>query len=103
MMLVAWAAAGFGVLTKGVVAAAIPAAVLCLYSVYARDFAPWRRLRVSRGLPLFLAITVPWHWLAAGRLPDFLQFFFVHEHLARYLTPVADREGGLVVLRAACF
>jgi 4-amino-4-deoxy-L-arabinose transferase-like glycosyltransferase len=92
LMLLAWAGAACGVLTKGVVAAAIPAAVLLLYSVYARDFAPWRRLQLAKGLPLFLAITVPWHWLAAQRLQDFLEFFFVHEHLARYLTPVADRE-----------
>jgi 4-amino-4-deoxy-L-arabinose transferase-like glycosyltransferase len=92
MMLLAWAAAGCGVLTKGVVAAAIPAAVLFLYSVYARDFSPWRRLQLGLGLPLFLAIAVPWHWLAARRLQDFLEFFFVHEHLARYLTPVSDRE-----------
>ncbi|MEA3134581.1 MAG: hypothetical protein QOG17_2427 [Gammaproteobacteria bacterium] len=91
-MMVAWAATALGVLTKGLVAAAIPAAVLVLYTVYARDASPWRRLDVARGLPVFLAITVPWHWLAARRLPDFLQFFFVHEHLSRYLTPSADRE-----------
>ncbi len=91
-MLIAWLAAALGVLTKGLVAAAIPAGVLVLYSLYARDAAPWRRLHASSGLPLFLAVTVPWHWLAARRLPDFLQFFFIHEHLARYLTPSADRE-----------
>jgi 4-amino-4-deoxy-L-arabinose transferase-like glycosyltransferase len=91
-MLLAWAATGLGVLTKGLVAAAIPAAVLILYSLYSRDAAPWRRLHVKWGLPLFLVITVPWHWLAARRLPDFLEFFFVHEHLARYLTPIADRQ-----------
>jgi 4-amino-4-deoxy-L-arabinose transferase-like glycosyltransferase len=91
-MLLAWAATGLGVLTKGLVAAAIPAAVLILYSLYARDTTPWRRLYVTRGLPLFLAITVPWHWLAARRLADFLEFFFVHEHVARYLTPSADRQ-----------
>jgi 4-amino-4-deoxy-L-arabinose transferase-like glycosyltransferase len=91
-MALAWAAAGCGVLTKGLIAAAIPAAVLILYSLYTRDFSPWRRLWLRWGLPLFLFITVPWHWLAARRLPDFLDFFFVHEHLARYLTPVADRE-----------
>jgi 4-amino-4-deoxy-L-arabinose transferase-like glycosyltransferase len=91
-MLLAWVATGFGVLTKGPVAAAIPAAVLMLYSLYSRDFAPWRRLYTHWGLPLFLAITVPWHWLAARRLPDFLQFYFVHEHVARYLTPIADRR-----------
>ena len=91
-MLLAWAAAGLGVLTKGLEAAVIPAAVLVLYSLASRDLSPWRRLQVAWGLPLFLAITVPWHWLAARRLPDFLQFFFVHEHFARYLTPSADRE-----------
>ena len=80
------------VLTKGLVAAAIPAAVLILYSLYSRDATPWRRLYAQWGLPLFLAITVPWHWLAARRLPDFLEFFFVHEHVARYLTPIADRQ-----------
>jgi 4-amino-4-deoxy-L-arabinose transferase-like glycosyltransferase len=91
-MLVAWGAAALGVLTKGLVAAAIPAAVLLLYSAYSRDFSPWRRLHAAVGLPLFLAIAVPWHWIAAVRMPEFLQFFFVHEHLARYLTPSADRE-----------
>ena len=91
-MLIAWLAAALGVLTKGPVAAVIPAAVLVLYSLSARDFAPWRRLHVSSGLPLFLAIIVPWHWLAQRRLPDFLQFYFLHEHVARYLTPSAHRE-----------
>ena len=90
-MLVAWVATALGVLSKGLVAAAIPACVLVLYSLAARDLAPWRRLQLLLGLPLFLAITIPWHWLAARRLDDFLQFFFVHEHFARYLTTVSDR------------
>ncbi len=91
-MLFAWVAAALGVLTKGLVAAAIPAAVLAIYSLGSRDFTPWRKLHLTWGLPLFLIVTVPWHWLAARRLDDFLQFFFVHEHFARYLTPVADRQ-----------
>ncbi len=92
LMLLAWAATALGVLTKGLVAAAIPAAVLILYSLYSRDFDPWRRLCLRWGLPLLLAITVPWHLLAERRLSDFLQFYFVHEHFARYLTPVSDRQ-----------
>jgi 4-amino-4-deoxy-L-arabinose transferase-like glycosyltransferase len=91
-MMLAWAATAGGVLSKGMIAAAIPAVVLILYSLYSRDAAPWRRLHVKWGLALFLCITVPWHWLAARRLADFLEFFFVHEHLARYLTAGADRE-----------
>jgi len=91
-MLVAWVAVALGVLTKGLVAAAIPAAVLVLYSLYSRDFSPWRRVHPILGLPLFLAITVPWHWLAQRDLADFAEFFFVHEHVSRYLTPSAHRE-----------
>jgi len=91
-MLMAWIAAALGVLTKGLVAAAIPAAVLVIYSLCSRDFTPWRKLNLAWGLPVFLGLTVPWHWLAAVRRHDFLQFFFVHEHFARYLTPIADRE-----------
>ena len=91
-MLMAWIAAALGVLTKGLVAAAIPAAVLVIYSLCSRDFTPWRKLNLAWGLPVFLGVTVPWHWLAAMRRHDFLQFFFVHEHFARYLTPIADRE-----------
>ena len=91
-MLFAWVAAALGVLTKGLVAAAIPAAALVIYSLCSRDFTPWRKLHLALGLPLFLIITVPWHWLAARRLDDFLQFFFIHEHFARYLTPSADRQ-----------
>jgi 4-amino-4-deoxy-L-arabinose transferase-like glycosyltransferase len=91
-MLMAWIGAALGVLTKGLVAAAIPAAVLIIYSLCCRDVATRLRLGWSWGLPLFLAIAVPWHALAAWRLDDFLQFFFVHEHFARYLTPVAERQ-----------
>jgi 4-amino-4-deoxy-L-arabinose transferase-like glycosyltransferase len=91
-MLVAWTATAAGVLTKGLIAALIPAAVLVLYTLLTRDIGPWRRLQLRWGLPLFLVITLPWFVLAAARLPDFLDFFFVHEHFARYLTPIADRE-----------
>lgn len=92
LMLVAWTATALGVLTKGLVAAAIPAGVLVLYSLCSRDYLPWRRLHAVPGAGLFLAIVVPWYALAGRRVPGFLEFFFVHEHLARYLTPSADRE-----------
>ena len=91
-MLIAWIATALGVLTKGLVAALIPTAVLMIYSLLNREWGAWRRLNLRWGLPLFLLITVPWHWLAAARLEDFLRFFFVHEHFARYLTPEADRQ-----------
>ena len=39
-MLLAWVAAALGVLTKGLVAAAIPAAVLVIYSLWIARFSP---------------------------------------------------------------
>jgi 4-amino-4-deoxy-L-arabinose transferase-like glycosyltransferase len=92
LMLAAWAATALGVLTKGPVAAAIPAAVLVLYSLWSRDFSPWRRLHPLAGVALFAAIALPWFVVASHRVPGFLEFFFIHEHLARYLTPSANRE-----------
>jgi 4-amino-4-deoxy-L-arabinose transferase-like glycosyltransferase len=91
-MLLAWAAAALGMMTKGLVAAVIPAAVLVVYSAVTRDLSPWRRLHIPLGLPLFLLIAAPWHVLAQRRLPDFFEFFFVREHFARFMTPVADRQ-----------
>lgn len=91
-MALAWTMAALGVLSKGLEAVVIPGATLVLYSILTRDYAAWRRLSFGVGLPLFLVIAVPWHWLAERRLPDFLQFYLIHEHFARYLTPEADRS-----------
>ncbi|MDE2305421.1 MAG: phospholipid carrier-dependent glycosyltransferase [Gammaproteobacteria bacterium] len=91
-MALAWAAAALGVLSKGLEAVVIPGASLALYSLLTRDLAPWRRLWIRFGLPLFLVIAVPWHWLVERRLPGFLDFYLIHEHFARYLTPEADRQ-----------
>jgi len=87
-MLLAWAAASMGVLTKGVVVAALCGASLVLYTLLERDMRPWRRLHVLPGLALFLGLTVPWFAAVSGRNPGFLEFFFVHEHLQRFLTTV---------------
>jgi 4-amino-4-deoxy-L-arabinose transferase-like glycosyltransferase len=92
-MLVAWVAAALAVLSKGIVALVLTGTTLVLYSLTTRDWKPWRRLHVWLGLPLFLAITVPWFWIVSKRNPEFLQFFFVHEHFQRFLTTVHERAG----------
>jgi 4-amino-4-deoxy-L-arabinose transferase-like glycosyltransferase len=44
------------------------------------------------GIPLLIALTLPWFWLVQQRNPEFAQFFFVHEHFARFLTDVSERQ-----------
>lgn len=91
-MLLAWLAAAFAVLTKGIVVGVLAGATLVGYSIIERDIRPWRRLHLALGLPLFLLVTVPWFVAVSARNPSFLQFFFVHEHFARFLTKVHKRE-----------
>ncbi|MBS0416760.1 MAG: phospholipid carrier-dependent glycosyltransferase [Proteobacteria bacterium] len=91
-ILLAWLAAALAVLTKGIVVGVLAGATLVTYSALERDMRPWRRLHLTLGLPLFLAVTVPWFVAVSARNPSFLQFFFVHEHFARFLTKVHKRE-----------
>ena len=92
-MLGAWAAMAVAVLTKGPVAIALPGLVLVVYSALARDFAVWRRLHLGVGLLVLVAIAAPWFVLVSERNPEFARFFFIHEHLQRYLSHVHHREG----------
>lgn len=90
-MLASWTLLGLATLTKGVVAVLIAASALSIYTLWQRDWAIWRALRPVAGPLLFGVVTAPWFVLAARADPDFLQFFFIHEHLQRYLSDVHDR------------
>ncbi len=92
-MWVAWAAIAGATLSKGPVALVLPAGALVGYTLITRDVAVWRRLHVASGVALYLAMTVPWFVEVARRNDEFLQFFFIHEHLARFLTKEANRTG----------
>jgi 4-amino-4-deoxy-L-arabinose transferase-like glycosyltransferase len=90
-MLLAWFAAALAVLSKGIVVGVLTGAALVTYTIAERDARPWRRLHLMLGLPLFLLVTVPWFVVVSARNPSFAQFFFIHEHFARFLTKVHKR------------
>ena len=92
-MLAAYAAAAAATLTKGLVGVAIPGATLVLYSLFTRDTGPWRRLHLVSGLPIYLAIAAPWFVLVSRANPEFAHFFFIHEHVDRFLTEEHNRGG----------
>lgn len=91
-MWLCWLAMASGFLQKGLVAIVLPAVALFAYALLYRDFRLWRRLRLREGLPIFAVLTLPWLILVSLRNPDFLQFFFIHEHLARFATTVHHRS-----------
>ncbi len=85
LMLGAAAMLALGTLAKGPVALALVGAIALAWLVHqgrARDAirAPW-----GGCVAVYLALVVPWFALATYRNPGFLEFFFIHEHLHRYL------------------
>lgn len=90
-MLIAWAALAFAMLSKGLVALVLTGATLVVYSLLFRDWSPWRRLELARGIPLFLVIAAPWFIAVSIANPEFARFFFIHEHFERFLTKVHGR------------
>jgi 4-amino-4-deoxy-L-arabinose transferase-like glycosyltransferase len=90
-MLTAWVAAALAILSKGIVVGVLTGASLIVYSCIERDIRPWKRLHAAVGVPLFLLVAAPWFIAVSIRNPDFPEFFFIHEHFARFLTTVHQR------------
>ena len=92
-MLVCWAGMALAVLSKGLIGIVLPGAVLVLYTIAARDWHLWLRLRPGTGLLVFFAITVPWFVLVSLKNPEFPHFFFIHEHFQRFTSKIHHRAG----------
>jgi 4-amino-4-deoxy-L-arabinose transferase-like glycosyltransferase len=92
-MLLTYAALAAATLTKGPVALVIAGGTLFWYSLATRDFGPWRRLHLAPGLALYFVLTAPWFVLVSRANPEFAEFFFIHEHVERFLTTEHNRSG----------
>jgi 4-amino-4-deoxy-L-arabinose transferase-like glycosyltransferase len=94
------AAIGTGLILKGLIAAVFPIAAALLYLAFTKQFGAWRRLHLFRGVMIALAIAAPWHVLATLRNPPyfdltmhsapgeyrgFFWFYFINEHVLRFL------------------
>ncbi len=85
-MLISAAMLALGTLAKGPIALLLGGAIAVTW------LAVERRLRQVAQMPLVLcgliyaAIVFPWFILMEARNPGFLRFFFIHEHLERYVT-----------------
>jgi 4-amino-4-deoxy-L-arabinose transferase-like glycosyltransferase len=88
--MLAWAAMGFAMITKGPVTF-----VLVLFVVV--PFAIWRKaLRIVfplLGVVLFFAIALPWVWGVTRVVPEFLRYVLVTETAARMATDQLKRTG----------
>lgn len=94
---------GVGLLLKGLIAVVAPIGGVILYLVVTRQLfaaSVWKRLHVFSGALIILAIAGPWHVLATLRMPPyfdfnlhsgpgeyhgFFWFYFINEHVLRFL------------------
>jgi len=86
-----YAALALATLTKGLIGIVIPGMVIFVWMVLLGDWGLLRRMRLVSGTVIFLLIAVPWHVLVARANPEFLWFYFIHEHLLRYATKIHER------------
>jgi 4-amino-4-deoxy-L-arabinose transferase-like glycosyltransferase len=86
-------AAACAFLTKGLLALALPGAVLLLWCLATGRLRHLVALVASPATPVFLVLAAPWFFLVEQRHPGFLQFFFIHEHFQRFSTGAAKRPG----------
>jgi 4-amino-4-deoxy-L-arabinose transferase-like glycosyltransferase len=94
--LLLWAgyvAAALAFLSKGLVGIVFPGAVLVLWALLAGRPRTILSALSPVGIALFLAVSLPWVILCQEANPDFLWFFFVHEHFVRFSTTVHKRFG----------
>jgi 4-amino-4-deoxy-L-arabinose transferase-like glycosyltransferase len=97
------ASLGVGLMLKGLIAIVAPIGGVIAYLALTRQLfsrAVWKRLHVFTGVLIILAIAAPWHVLATLRMPPyfsftlhsgpgeyhgFFWFYFINEHVLRFL------------------
>jgi 4-amino-4-deoxy-L-arabinose transferase-like glycosyltransferase len=102
-----------GVLTKGLIGVVFPLLVVAVYLAMTRNLAHLRRWHPLLGALIFFAMAAPWHVAAGmanpteghpGALPTpgnvhgWYWFYFVNEHLLRYLNRRIPRDYDTVPL-----
>jgi 4-amino-4-deoxy-L-arabinose transferase-like glycosyltransferase len=84
-------ACALNVLTKGLIGLAFPIGTIGLYLLLTRNLRHLAKLRIFSSIVVFFVLAAPWHILAAIRNPaqgqarGFLWFYFVNEHIMRFL------------------
>jgi 4-amino-4-deoxy-L-arabinose transferase-like glycosyltransferase len=94
---------GIGLMLKGLIAAVVPVGGILVYLAIRRQLfskKTWSRLQIFSGAPIVLLIAAPWHVLATLRMPPyfdftlhsgpgefrgFFWFYFINEHVLRFL------------------
>ena len=86
-------ASAAAVMLKGLIGIVLPGGAIAVYVMLSGRWNLVPKLLAPGPIVVFLLLAVPWHVAVARRNPDFLQFYFVHEHFDRFVKS-DHRRGG---------
>src|SRR6202166_4324967 len=98
------AVCALNVLTKGLIGLVFPIGAMVLYLLLTGNLRHLLKLRLLSSALVFFAVAAPWHILAAlrnppqGQVRGFLWFYFVNEHILRFLNKRMPRDYDTVPL-----
>ncbi|OZB56042.1 MAG: hypothetical protein B7X35_07230 [Halothiobacillus sp. 14-56-357] len=85
VLVLAYATAGLGMMTKGMIGFVLPGMVITFWLLWNRRFSHLYKLISPLGLVVFLAIVAPWFALMELKFPGFLHYTFIYQQFDRYL------------------
>jgi 4-amino-4-deoxy-L-arabinose transferase-like glycosyltransferase len=83
--LVFFFAMAMATLAKGIIGVVLPCGVVAAFVAWTRRWKVLWQMQPVLGGALFLAIVVPWFVMVEHRIPEFLHYFIVDQHIARFL------------------
>jgi 4-amino-4-deoxy-L-arabinose transferase-like glycosyltransferase len=92
------ATAALNVLTKGLIGVVFPIGIIVVYLFLTRNLRHLVKMRLVSSFLVFLAIAAPWHIIAginnpaAGQSRGFFWFYFINEHVLRYLNKRVPKD-----------
>ncbi len=86
-----YAFSALAVLTKGLIGILIPGMVIGAWIVLMNEWRTLKTMYLPTGTALFLLIAAPWHIMVDRANPEFFHFYFIQEHVLRYLTKMHGR------------
>jgi 4-amino-4-deoxy-L-arabinose transferase-like glycosyltransferase len=79
------------VLTKGLMALAIPGLIIPIWLSITKRWRDLLPIYLPTNLLIFFLLAGPWHILVGLKNPEFWWFYFVHEHFLRFTTTIHGR------------
>ena len=86
-------ALALAMLSKGLIGLVFPLALFIAMVFFTHQWHLIKDVFFSWIFPIFFLVSVPWFISVQLKNPEFSWFFFIHEHVLRYLTPEASRPG----------